>query len=123
MFKGHVEKLPLRLGRAHVPTGLNRLPRRRQSAGIRGKGQVGATVHVARQLIADHEIGQRAHSAIDPMLQPALMRGLPQIQKARAALVIQRLAPGIPALQAHLAQPELQHFNRVRHRQHSLRSA
>ena len=123
MFKGHVEKLPLRLGRTHVPAGLNRLPRRRQSAGIRGKGQGGAAVHVARQLIADHQIGQSAHSAIDPVLQPTLMRGLPQIQEARAALVIQRLTPGIPALWANLAQPELQHFNRVRHRQHSLTAA
>ena len=74
--------------------------------GVGGEGQRRAPVDVARELVGQDQIGQRADRAVDPMVQPAVMRRLPEVGKRSRQMRVDRVAAGIPALGADLAQPE-----------------
>ena len=74
---------------------------------------------IAGELIGDHQIGERSHRAVDPVVQPVRRQRVEHFAKAAGTGIVDLFAAGIPAGGTDLFNPELQNLDRVRH--HHLR--
>ena len=84
-------------------------------AGLLSLGAWHSSADTEKKILAHCRTVARAIPLIGFYLQPAVGGRLPQVHEPQPAFGIRRRAPGIPAVGTKLADPVVQHLDRVRH--------
>src|SRR6056297_2462515 len=110
MHQRQVIELPRRLVDAHIPFAVDRRLGHGQPDPVGGKGTPLAAEHVARELVGEDDISQRATRIGQPKSMGALTGAAPCVFEPVPDRLIQRFGRVVPALRPNLVQPETQYF-------------